>query len=127
VQVNGIDVDALVGLGLTSYEAQAYVALTRRARATGAEAARLAGVPRQRIYDVLEGLVARGLASVEPGRPARYAAVPPEEAVGSLLAEHRSRLDRLERETADTIARLNAAFVAGRDENDPLAYIEVLR
>ena len=127
MEVGAIDVDALVGLGLTGYEAQAYVALTRRARATGAEAARLAGVPRQRIYDVLEGLVARGLASVEPGRPARYAAVPPEEAVGSLLAEHRSRLDRLERETADTIARLSAAFVAGRDESDPLGYIEVLR
>jgi sugar-specific transcriptional regulator TrmB len=125
--MDGIDVDALVGLGLTSYEAQAYVALTRRAHATGAEAARLAGVPRQRIYDVLEGLVARGLASVEPGRPARYAAVPPDEAIGSLLAEHRSRLDRLERETADTIARLGAAFAAGRDESDPLGYIEVLR
>ena len=52
----------LLNLGLTSYEAGAYVALTRRERATGAEVARIAGLPRQRIYDVLNGLVDRGLA-----------------------------------------------------------------
>jgi sugar-specific transcriptional regulator TrmB len=121
------DADTLVALGLTSYEAQAYAALTRRARATGAEVARLARLPRQRIYDVLDGLVERGFASVEPGRPARYAAIPPEEAVGSLLAHHRTQLDRLERDAAEAVARLSAAFVAGRDESDPLGYIEVLR
>jgi sugar-specific transcriptional regulator TrmB len=49
---------ALQNLGLNGYEASAYVALTRRGRATGAEVARLAGLPRQRIYDVLDGLVA---------------------------------------------------------------------
>jgi sugar-specific transcriptional regulator TrmB len=119
--------DTLVALGLTSYEAQAYTALTRRARATGAEVARLAGLPRQRIYDVLDGLVARGLASVEPGRPARYAAVPPQEAVGSLLEHHRTQLEQLERDAVEAVERLSAAFVAGRDESDPLGYIEVLR
>jgi HTH-type transcriptional regulator, sugar sensing transcriptional regulator len=118
---------SLVDLGLTRYEASAYVALTRRGRATGAEVARLAGVPRQRIYDVLDGLVGRGLASVEPGRPARYRAVSPEEAVATLLAEHRASLERLERDAAQTVALLTPAFREGRDENDPLDYIEVLR
>jgi sugar-specific transcriptional regulator TrmB len=125
--MDGFDVGALVDLGLTRYEANAYLALTRRERATGAEAARLAGVPRQRIYDVLDNLVARGVASVEPGRPARYAAIAPDEAVEVLLAAHRTRLEQLERDAAEAVKRLTPAFRAGRDENDPLSYIEVLR
>ena len=125
--VNDVDASPLVDLGLTGYEASAYLALTKRGRATGAEVARLASLPRQRIYDVLDGLVTRGLASVEPGRPARYQAVAPEEAVGSLLAAQRAELERLEREAAQAIARLTPAYRAGREENDPLDYIEVLR
>jgi sugar-specific transcriptional regulator TrmB len=125
--VNDVDASPLVDLGLTGYEASAYLALTKRGRATGAEVARLASLPRQRIYDVLDGLVTRGLASVEPGRPARYQAVAPEEAVGSLLAAQRAELERLEREAAQAVARLTPAYRAGREENDPLDYIEVLR
>jgi sugar-specific transcriptional regulator TrmB len=121
------DTAPLVNLGLTGYEAGAYLALTRRGRATGAEVARLAGLPRQRIYDVLDGLVAHGIASVEPGRPARYTAVAPDEAVGALLAAHRARLELLELEASEAIARLTPAYRAGRDENDPLSYIEILR
>src|SRR4051812_35117832 len=104
--VNDVDTAPLVDLGLTGYEASAYLALTRRGRATGAEVARLASLPRQRIYDVLEGLVTRGLASVDPGRPAHYRAVAPDEAVGSLLAAQRQELERLEREAKLAVERL---------------------
>jgi HTH-type transcriptional regulator, sugar sensing transcriptional regulator len=117
----------LVSLGLTGYEASAYVALTRRDRATGAEVARLADLPRQRIYDVLDGLVARGMATVEPGRPARYAAVAPETAVAALLAARRSEVERLEHEAALAVALLTPAYRDGRTTSDPLNYIEVLR
>ena len=82
----------LLNLGLNRYEAGAYVALTRRGRATGAEVARIAGLPRQRIYDVLDGLVGRGLATVEPGRPGgtdRAARRPATSRAGSLAAPAR--------------------------------------
>jgi sugar-specific transcriptional regulator TrmB len=117
----------LVNLGLTRYEASAYVALTRRGSATGAEVARLAGLPRQRIYDVLDGLVGRGLAILEPGRPTRYRAVAPKDAVAGLLAERRASFERLERDAADAVALLTPAYSDGRNANDPLNYIEVLR
>jgi HTH-type transcriptional regulator, sugar sensing transcriptional regulator len=124
-----IDTDArrLVDLGLTGYEASAYVALTRRGQASGAEVARIAGLPRQRIYDVLDGLVARGLATITPGRPALYAAAPPDDALGQLLELHRTRLKRLERDVEDTIERLTPAYREGRSAVDPLNFIEVLR
>ena len=120
-------VDQLTRLGLTSYEARAYVALTSRGRATAAEIARLAGLPRQRIYDVVETLVGRGFAIARPGRPLLYSAVAPSEAVARLLEERRSHLSQLEREAQDAIERLTPRFSAGRGETDPLDYIEVLR
>lgn len=121
------DPTPLVDLGLTGYEASAYLALTRRSQATGAEVARLAGLPRQRIYDVLDGLVAQGLASVEPGRPALYTALSPDEAVGALVSARRAELEQLEQKAAEAVARLTPAYHAGREEDDPLSYIEVLR
>ena len=117
----------LVELGLTGYEASAYVALTRRGQASGAEVARLADLPRQRIYDVLDALVARGLASVTPGRPARYTAAPPDEALGKLMERRRAELAQLERDVTDTVARLTPAYHDGRAATDPLNFIEVLR
>ncbi len=122
-----VDATALTELGLTGYEAGAYVALTRRGSATGAEVARLAGLPRQRIYDVLDALVGHGFATVKPGRPALYTAVAPGEAVAALLARQRASLERLEREAADVVARLTPTYDAGRATTDPLSYIEVLR
>ena len=70
--------DQLTRLGLTSYEAKAYLALLRRDSSTAAQAARLANVPRQRIYDVLASLVDKGLASTRPGQVVKYAAVAPD-------------------------------------------------
>jgi HTH-type transcriptional regulator, sugar sensing transcriptional regulator len=121
------DIAPLLSLGLTGYEASAYVALTRRGRATGAEVARIAGLPRQRIYDVLDGLVGRGLAAVEPGRPARYTALSPEDAVDALLAEHRASLEQMQRDAALAVRLLTPAYRDGRSETDPLSFIEVLR
>jgi sugar-specific transcriptional regulator TrmB len=114
-------------LGLTSYEAKAYVALLRRDSSTASEVARVAGLPRQRIYDVLGSLVERGLASARPGDVVKYGATAPELALGQLVQRQREELGELERQTADVIDRLTPQFEAGRVHTDPLEYIEVLR
>lgn len=125
--VDDRDVEALVALGLTGYEASAYVALTRRGQATGAEVARLAELPRQRVYDVLGSLVGRGLAVETPGRPTRYSAAPPDLVLGQLLEQQREHVEQLERDVAGTLSRLAPIYSAGRRENDPMNFIEVLR
>jgi sugar-specific transcriptional regulator TrmB len=114
-------------LGLTSYEAKAYVALLRRDSSTASEVARVAGLPRQRIYDVLGSLVERGLASARPGNVVKYVANAPELALERLVQRQREQLAELERHTADVIDRLTPQFDAGRAHTDPLEYIEVLR
>jgi len=117
----------LTRLGLTSYEAKAYLALLRRDSSTAAQAARLANVPRQRIYDVLASLVDKGLASTRPGQVIKYAAVAPELALERLVADQREELAQLERETKALIDELRPAFHAGKEQANPLEYIEVLR
>jgi HTH-type transcriptional regulator, sugar sensing transcriptional regulator len=124
---NGKDVSRLTRLGLTSYEAKAYLALIRRDSSTAAQVARLSGVPRQRIYDVLASLVERGLASGRPGRVVKYGATAPELALERLVARRREELAEMERETSAMIEELAPQFRAGQTHTDPLEYIEVLR
>ena len=119
--------ERLVRLGLTLYEARAYVALIRRDGSTPAEVARVAGVPRPRIYDVIDSLVAKGLASERPGRVIRFVATPPAEAVNLLVHVHQERLQMLEADAEAVREELVPAFLEGSAHSDPLDYIELIR
>jgi len=123
----GALVDRLVRLGLTTYEARAYVALVRRDSFTAAQVARQSGLPRQRIYDVLSSLVEKGLASTRPGTVVKYAAIDPEPAIERLVASRRAAVAEIERDAAALVATLGPEFAAGQAHSDPLEYIEVLR
>src|SRR3954447_18646373 len=124
---NGDLVSQLTRLGLTSYEAKAYLTLIRRDSFTAAQVARQSGLPRQRIYDVLGSLVQKGLAAARPGTVVKYAATPPELAIELLLASHREQLARMERDAQEMVSDLKPAFEEGQEHTDPLEYIEVLR
>lgn len=124
---NGDFVGQLTRLGLTSYEAKAYLTLMRRDSFTAAQVARQSGLPRQRIYDVLGSLVQKGLAVARPGTVVKYAATAPEMAVEQLLDAHREGLTLMERDARQMIENLKPAFEAGKEHTDPLEYIEVLR
>ena len=124
---SGALVDRLVRLGLTTYEARAYVALVHRDSFTAAQVARQSGLPRQRIYDVLSSLVGKGLASTRPGAVVKYAAIDPEPAIERLVATRRAAVAEIERDAAALVAALGPQFAAGRGHSDPLEYIEVLR
>jgi sugar-specific transcriptional regulator TrmB len=124
---NGELVAQLTRLGLTSYEAKAYLTLIRRDSFTAAQVARQSGLPRQRIYDVLGSLVQKGLAVARPGNVVKYAATAPEVAIDLLLTAHREELSRMERDARSMVTDLKPAYEAGQAHTDPLEYIEVLR
>ncbi len=117
----------LMELGLTMYEARAYLALVRRESYTAAQLARAAGVPRQRIYDVLESLVHQRLAIMRPGRVASYRAIAPDLAIGRLVDERRAMLGRLEQVGERLAGALAPTWSDGQTQTDPLDYVEVLR
>jgi HTH-type transcriptional regulator, sugar sensing transcriptional regulator len=120
-------VGQLTRLGLTSYEAKAYLSLIKRDSYTAAQVARQAALPRQRIYDVLGTLVQKGLAVARPGNVVKYAATPPEIAIDLLIQAHRQQLLDMEQGARTMIDQLKPAFEAGQTHTDPLEYIEVLR
>lgn len=121
------EVARLVELGLTRYEAKGYLALLGRGEATPAEIARLAAIPRQRVYDVLTSLSERAMVAGVPGRALRYRAQPPDQVLDRLLAVRRRELERLASATAGLSERLSTRFVDGQGHLQPLDYVEVLR
>ena len=121
----------LTTLGLNRYEAAVYVMLLGRSQFTATEIATYAGVPRQRVYDVLASLAAKGLCVERPGKRKRtYSAVDPAFALPTLLAAHREQ-QALENQHRTEILNavlpaLNHRFSQGKEEVAPLDYIEVL-
>jgi len=123
-------IDALSELGLSGYEAAVYLALLARGGLTPTELAGRAKVPRQRVYDVLENLAGKGLCTSRDTTPKTFFAIDPTLAVEGLSQQRAAVLERERRKAAGTaqelILHLLPLFEAGRGQNDPLAYIEVL-
>jgi len=81
--------DKLMAIGLSEYEAKAYVALLKESPITGYQLARLSGVPRSMIYEVVGKLIARGAAmTLCTGASTKYAPVPAAEFLDQLHREH---------------------------------------
>ena len=64
--------DLLAELDLKEYEATALAHLLRAGRTTAPDVAEATGIPKARIYDVLDSLADRGFLEVIPGRPKHY-------------------------------------------------------
>ena len=63
-------------LGFTEYEAKVYLALLRHSPLTGYAVAQRSGVPRSKVYEVLNGMVGRGEVLVSYGEPTQYGPLP---------------------------------------------------
>ena len=81
-------------MGLSPYEIDALMALLSVGSASAVDMLPLCKVPRSRIYEVLTDLVSKGFASIRPGKPAVYEAVPPRDAFGYRLYTLRTETDR---------------------------------
>lgn len=86
LEETGSLVQWLKSLGLTKYEALVYIALLRVSDATATGIHAISGVPRASVYPVLSQLQDRGLVAISPSSPRRFAALPPDEGIGSLLS-----------------------------------------
>lgn len=73
--------DALKGIGLNLYERRLWVALLAKGTASAGELAEIANVPRSRCYDTLESLAEKGFVIIQTGKPLKFVAVAPEEAL----------------------------------------------
>ncbi|HTT15399.1 MAG TPA: helix-turn-helix domain-containing protein [Thermoplasmata archaeon] len=69
--------EVLGKVGLTQYEARAYIALVARGVGDAATLATAAGIPRTSAYKVLESLAAKGYAQPTGGKPILFRPTPP--------------------------------------------------
>lgn len=60
-------IQALEHLGLSNYEAKAYLAFLSESPLTGYKLSKISGVPRSRIYETIEKLMAKGLVLSQEG------------------------------------------------------------
>lgn len=87
-------VELLTSLDLTEYEARSLAALQTGGDSKASDLAERSGVPRPKVYGALSSLADRGLVEKIPGRPTRYRAKPPEEAVRVLRSRLEERYER---------------------------------
>ncbi|PSP52420.1 TrmB family transcriptional regulator, partial [Halobacteriales archaeon QH_3_68_24] len=76
-------------LGLTEYEATALEKLLALGRTTAPNLAEATGIPKARIYGVLESLSDRGFVKVIPGRPKEYQPKAPDEMLDRAVENRR--------------------------------------
>jgi len=80
-------IEQLKKLGFSEYEAKVYITLVGIGKATAREIYEVSGVPRARVYDVLDKLASKGFVDVEDGEPKRFKAVEPRKVIERLKLE----------------------------------------
>ncbi len=89
-------VEVLGRVGLTVYEAKAYIALVARGVGDAATLAQTAGIPRTSAYKVLESLAAKGYAQPTGGKPLLFRPKNPTEVAASLRKDIEEVFEKLE-------------------------------
>jgi sugar-specific transcriptional regulator TrmB len=115
-----LNMQRLLEVGFSRYEALAYLALLGHDDSTAVEVADRASVPRQRVYDVLESLREKEMIFAREGRPVRHTARPPGQALAAVLAARQreqaaenARLERLIQELVPNLEQTMGANGAG--------------
>jgi sugar-specific transcriptional regulator TrmB len=105
-KVSSDPIDKLVKIGFSEYEAKAYTALLRESPVTGYQIAKISGVPRSMIYEVVGKLTARGAAmTLRQEGSTKYAPVPAKEFLAQLQREYEELITSLK----DDLAAIDSA------------------
>ena len=88
----------LTRFGFTPTEGLVYEVLLTGGPGTGYAIARAAGLARANAYSALEGLVSKGAARMDAGRPRRYRPEAPAGLIARISNDHGQALERLSRE-----------------------------
>ncbi|MCX6690115.1 MAG: hypothetical protein NTZ39_10595 [Methanoregula sp.] len=106
-------VENLVQLGLKEYEAKCYVALVGLGEANVRRIHEVSGVPRPRVYDVLNALDKKGFIEIRRGSPLMYYAVRPDIVVSFLKKD-------LDTAASESVKTLEALSVDAQQDYSPI-------
>jgi len=120
-------VDELKKVGLTEYEAKTYYMLLQKKDFIASDLAKVSGVPRTRIYSVLESLLQKGLCTVKGDAVKRFEAVNPEFAFNNLINDLVVETNNKKKKIVEISDSLKSIFNSERENEAPLEYVRVIR
>lgn len=111
----------LMELGLSEYEAKAYLSLLRESPATAYEIGKSSGIPTSKVYEVLKRLIEKGVISIiEEGKTKQYVPIEPDE----FLSKHKNKtemtIDSLKDELSNIKGKKELSFIWNIAEYDYL-------
>lgn len=101
--------EILQKLGLSANEARIYELLLTKGRVKARDIVEESGLGRGNVYNILTGLVARGLATVTEGKQQIYQAAEPSK-LAVLVEEQQRKAERLSSEFKDELPKLLSTF-----------------
>jgi sugar-specific transcriptional regulator TrmB len=104
-------VEKLEQIGLTEYEAKAYLALLEVHVNTATKVSEKSGVPRTRIYSVLESLAHKGWVRIYSGVPLLFKAQAPQEVFEKIKEEYGEFLDSVRSTLKEEVKNMKEKFV----------------
>ena len=109
-------IENLARLGLKEYEAKIYVALVGLGETNVRRIHEVSGVPRPRVYDVLNELAKKGFIEIRQGSPLMYYAVRPDIVVSFLKKD-------LDTAASESMKTLEALSVHAQQSYSPIWYV----
>ncbi|GBE00832.1 sugar-specific transcriptional regulator TrmB [bacterium BMS3Bbin06] len=105
-------VDKLAEIGLTEYEAKAFIGLLEKSPVTAYELARASGIPTSKIYEVLVRLSEKGvvLSTGEDGTK-RYVPIEPTELIQSYRSRMETTLSSLKEDLASVGKKADVSYI----------------
>jgi HTH-type transcriptional regulator, sugar sensing transcriptional regulator len=117
-------------IGLNAYESRAYLVLVGHPRFKALELAARAGVPRQKIYEVLDSLAEKGFARVVQEKTKLFSAIEPELAIANYITRRHEQLQielaEHSKSANDLVEDLNRAHREGQDGRGTLDYLRIV-
>jgi len=126
-----IQLGNLQKLGLSTAESIVYLNLLKKNNFTASEIAKVSGISRSKIYEILNKLIHKGLCLEILGSLKKYSPVNPDIAFDGLLLNQEQSYKK-EIEVKKTIASeisesLLPFYLTEKDNTNPLDYIEIIR
>ncbi len=111
----------LAELGLSEYEAKAYISLLRESPATAYEIGKSSGVPTSKIYEVLKKLTEKGVISIiEEGKTRQYVPIEPDEFLSKYKNRTEMIIDSLKDELSNIKGKRELSYIWNIAEYDYL-------
>ena len=117
----------LTSLGLSENEAKTYLTLLAKSSMTVGEIAKISGVPRPKLYEILTKLIVKGLCTEKIGKVKRYRVVDPNIVTEKLIRDYQAQLEQKKIIAQNFSNAIYSIYQQNMNKTDPLDYIQILK